>query len=398
MNGISKKGFKSVLKILLLMAVVLVAAMPTAFADSSETSIGRLQGAVEGNVGQGSSFYIMKFSPDGTMALTKQFSSDNITETKKWVLEGDLLTLISNPGDKINDFDGLAIKRVDAGTFTVAIGDKTLSLKTWNGAVSWIHLILVLLVLIGINELCRFFQIPTTILYFIIPIVLIPYWMNSGITHWFRWIKLYSVVFAAVWFTLVRFTKLGEYKFAKFIASAILCVNIGEAVAQDFSVGYVPNMLNAIGGLLNIVTLSRWEAIGPDKSKEKDMVWPGMTTFWIIAYDIWNWTFVYLNFPEHAAYHLMVLLACTLPSIFIKKGTWLQARAFTLAGWMIYLFTFQTFIDASVVPLPRTGNLMLFMGLLSFGANVVYAAFHFRWRFTGKAPKTLQVGQNPSVI
>lgn len=390
-------AFKRTLSLMLMVTMLMIAAMPLAFAEGSSMPK-QIQGAIEGGKGQGSSFYIMKFAEDGTMSLTKQFSGNNLTETKKYLVEGNQLMLTGEVGNQITEFDNRSITIESEGVYSIQIGEKLLVLKTLNGAVSWIHLILVLLVLMGINELCRYFKIPTVILYFIIPIVLIPYWMNSGITHWFRWVKLYSVVFAAVWFTLVRFTKLGEYKFAKFIASAILCVNIGEAVTQDFSMGYMPNVLNAIGGVFSIITLSRWEAIGPDNTKEKDMIWPGMTVFWIIAYDIWNWTFVYLNFPEHASYHLVVLLACTLPSIFIKKGTWLQARGFTLAGWMIYLFTFQGFIDSNIVALPRNETLMLTMGLLSFGSNVIYAVLHFRWKLTGKAPKSLEVGQNPSVI
>jgi hypothetical protein len=398
MKDLWNSALKKCLAMFLMVVMMMSVAMPVAFAEGSDVSIGRLQGAIEGGTGQGSSFYIMKFNEDGSLEFTKQFSGNNITETKSWALNGEQLEIASNSGNQIADFDNKQITKVDEGTYTVQIGEKLLTLKTWNGSVSWSHLILVILVLIGINELCRYFKIPTVILYFIIPIVLIPYWLNSGITHWFRWVKLYSVVFAAVWFTLVRYTKLGEYRFAKFIAAAILGINIAEAVTQDFTMGYLPNVLNAIGGVLNIITLSRWEGIGPDNTKEKDMVWPGMTTFWIVAYDIWNWTFVYLNFPEHAAYHMMVLLSCTIPSLFIKKGTWLQARAFTLAAWMIYLFTFRGFIDANVVPLPRNYGLMLFVGLLSFGFNVVYAFLHFRWQFTGQAPNKLEVGQNASVL
>lgn len=396
---LSKKlNVKKVMAMLMVLLLTITAVAPSVFANPDSEGLGRWQGAFEGGRGEGSSFYIFKFAENGTVELTKQFSGDNITETKQWQLNGDQLVIQSASGDVLTDFDGTPLVRTSDKVFETDVTGHHLKIDKWSGSVAWIHLILVLVVLIAINEICRRYKLPTVILYFIIPIVLIPYWMNSGISHWFRWVKLYSVVFAAVWFTLVRYTKLGEYKFAKFVASLILCVNIGEAVTQDFSLGYMPNVLNAIGGVLNILTLSRWEAIGPDKTKEKDMVWPGMTTFWIVAYDIWNWTFVYLNFPEHASYHMMVLLACTLPSVFIKKGTWLQARAFTLAGWMIYLFTFQPFIDASVVALPRNEILMLTAGGLSFVSNVVYAYFHFKWQFTGKAPKNLEVGQSPSVI
>ncbi len=388
-----KRRSVRVLGILLLSLLCICMVMQNVLAEPG-TNLGRWQGVVEGETGEGSTFFIFKFRDNGSVEITKQLSGNTIVEEKAWLLEGNTLQIISNNQVNIKDFEDNPLIRKDDHTFVFKIGEKDIEVEKWNGFIAWIHLCLVLILLIALNEICRHFKIPAIVFYFIIPIVLIPFWMNSGISHWFRWVKLYSVVFAAVWFTLVRFTKLGQYKFAKYIAAAILCINIAEAVVQDFSMGYVPNVLNAVGGILSIITLTKWQQIGPDNTAVKDMTWPAMTTFWIIAYDIWNWTFVYLNFPEHAAYHLMVLLSCTIPSIFIKKGTWLQARAFTLAGWMIYLFTFRHFIDSSIVVVPRGYFLMLAAGILSIGSNAIYAYFHFRWKFFKKAPSKLQVGQN----
>lgn len=249
---------------------------------------------------------------------------------------------------------------------------------------SVLHLFLVLIALLALNELFRRFKWATLFAFVALPIVLIPVWFNSEIDHWFRWVKLYSVVFAVIWFTLFRFTKLGEKNFAKFIAAAFLAVNIAEAVTQDFSMLRIPNALNAVAGILSIITLSGWKGIIPDRNcKEQDMVWPEMTLFWIIAYDIWNWTFVYLNFPEHASYHIMVLLACTIPAFF-KRSLWLQARAFTLGAWMMYLFTFQPFIDNHIVWLPDHSIFLWLAASLSLGANGLYAILHFRRKFAQK--------------
>jgi len=49
-----------------------------------------------------------------------------------------------------------------------------------------------------------------------------------------------------------------------------------------------------------------------------------MTIGWILAYDIWNITFVYLNFPNTVLFTAMVVLAPTLAAVFIKPGTWMQ--------------------------------------------------------------------------
>ena len=138
-----------------------------------------------------------------------------------------------------------------------------------------------------------------------------------------------------------------------------------------------------------------------DSKKPQDMLWPAMIIGCIITYDLWNVCFVYLNFPNTVAYtFLAVIPAPTIAAIFIKKLTWLQARAYTLAIYMIYVVT-STMWDSDltfVTPLPRNQVVVwIFVGL-SLGSNVIYAFLHFRYRITKKAPQKINVGQNVSVI
>jgi hypothetical protein len=356
-------------------------------------NVGKLQGNMEGNYGEGDSFFALDFKTDGTVIVKKQFSGKNVSEEKTWNLNGTSIEINNKEGSQISDFDGKLLKFVKSETYSVEIGSKTVLFRENHKGLSLMHLIGILLGLMFLNEVFRRYKWVAYIFFGLVPLLMIPLWMDSGIVAWFRWLKLYSVVTACVWFVALRYTKLGTYKFAVFVAAAFLGVNIFEAVAQDFSLGYLPNTLNAIAGILSVITLSKWKNIGPDNSKHKDMVWPAMTMFWIIAYDIWNFTFVYLNFPAHAAFHFMVLLSCTLP-ILPKRGAWLQARAFTLGIWMMYLFTFGSFVDSAIVELPRNYNLMLFFGVLSLVVNLAYAIYHFRYVLTGKAPKNFRVGQD----
>ena len=126
------------------------------------------------------------------------------------------------------------------------------------------------------------------------------------------------------------------------------------------------------------------------------MLWPAMIIGCIIAYDLWNVCFVYLNFPNTVAYtFLAVIPAPTIAAIFIKKLTWLQARAYTLAIYMIYVVTSSMFeSDLSfVTPLPRSLLVVwIFVGL-SLGSNAVLAVLQWRYRLFGIAPKKLEVGQ-----
>ncbi len=70
------------------------------------------------------------------------------------------------------------------------------------------------------------------------------------------------------------------------------------------------------------------------------MVWPGMTIFWIIAYDIWNIVYVYLNFPGSTSAQLMVILACTIPALFIKKGYMVAGKRIYFSSMVYVLFYF----------------------------------------------------------
>jgi hypothetical protein len=68
----------------------------------------------------------------------------------------------------------------------------------------------------------------------------------------------------------------------------------------------------------------------------------------------------------------MVILACTIPALFIKKGTWLQARAFTLAAWFMYYFTVPRFTEQMELLVPRSYNIMLAVAVVSIAANLIY--------------------------
>jgi Family of unknown function (DUF5692) len=355
---------------------------------------GKWQTIIEGDVGSGDTFIIFDFTSDGKVELTKQASAINLAEEKTWILVDGGIQIQGNEGDQIDEFNDKVLTKIDDETFQWKENGSNIQILKYHSVFPWVHLFIFFILLIVLNELSRRYKYVSILLYCIIPIAFLPIWMNSDISLWFKWAKLFSPIIASVWFIVVSHTKLGTKNWAKFLVAAILIINIFEAVAQDFSVGFLPNILNALGGILSIITLSRWKAIGPDNSKERDSLWPGMTLFWIVAYDIWNITFVYLNFPDLVTINVAVLLACTLPAIFIKKGTWLQARAFTLSIFMIYYFTFEPFVNANMIPAPRNYSLMLIMGGLSLGANLIYAVLHFRWKLFKKAPLKLEVGQN----
>ncbi|WP_028114392.1 MULTISPECIES: DUF5692 family protein [Ferrimonas] len=370
---------------MMLMLLLTPAAMATDLegVDFQDQLVGQIwQGTMDGDPGQGSLFFRMEFAADNQVTVTKQYGGHNVVEQKRWQVQDQQLTITSSSGQIIDDFDDVSMPMVAVDRFLYEKGNKKFTGHKWVQVRAYAHVLFVLIGLMVMNEICRRYKWPTVVIFFVLPIVLIPLWASYGVSYWFKWVKLYSVVGACVLFTLIRYTKVGEMKWAKFCAAGFLALNISEAVLQDFSMGYTANVLNAIGGIFSIITLTGWAQIQAAKTKDKDMVWPAMTTFWIIAYDVWNFAFVYLNFPGSATAQFMVLTAATIPSLLITKGTWLQARAFTLALSFMYYFTNPAMYESNVVMLPRNDELMLAIGFLSFLLNTILfiQVYGAKWR------------------
>ena len=82
--------------------------------------------------------------------------------------------------------------------------------------------------------------------------------------------------------------------------------------------------------------------------RQKDMLWPDMTWCFILAYDIWNFQYTYLNLPTHSWYcGFALLLAPTVANALWNKGGWIQNRANTLALWCMFAQVFPLFQDGS---------------------------------------------------
>lgn len=79
------------------------------------------------------------------------------------------------------------------------------------------------------------------------------------------------------------------------------------------------------------------------------MLWPDMIWMFIIAYDVWNFQYTYLNLPTHAWFcGVALLLAPTFANALWNKGGWIQNRANTLALWCMFAQVFPLFQDASI--------------------------------------------------
>lgn len=405
-----KNSFSSrrVFQVLLVALIAFMGTLDSVFAQGLPGDHGRWIGTLEGSMvdSQGSGLvYDFQFKEDGTVDVEKSLTVSKLKQTFNWTMDGENIVLSGDASGPIGELSDRTINYIDETRyeFKHVDGITDVEIRKSKPFWSWMHLVFLFVVLMVGNELSRYYKGVSYLLYFILPIALIPHWMKAGFDGWFRWIKLYSAVAGSVFTMIFRFHNIDGKTWAKFVVMLILAINIAEAVLQDFSQPDLPNLINGIAGVLCMITISRWKGVKRDEQKPHDMLWPGMTTFWILAYDIWNITFVYINFPNTVAFSFIVLLAPTVAAIWIKKGTYLQARAFTLAIYMMYLFSFKAFADNSlgltfVIPMPRSEGLVMAMALVSLAMNVVYFVLHYRWRFTGKAPSNIEVGQSESVL
>lgn len=190
-------------------------------------------------------------------------------------------------------------------------------------------------------------------------------YMNS----WFHYAKLYAATAGCIGFMMLKYKwSIGKTEWFKVFPFAIVAANILIAVASDFEsaikgamsvdgwwlssenvwlYGGWWNWLNGIAGIINIFCMTGWWGIYASKDK-KDMLWPDMIWLYILAYDVWNFQYTYLNLPTHAWYcGLALLLAPTVANALWNKGGWIQNRANTLALWCMFAQVFPLFQDAS---------------------------------------------------
>ncbi len=196
---------------------------------------------------------------------------------------------------------------------------------------------------------------------------------------WFHYAKLYAATAGCIGFMLLKYkTSIGKTEWFKCWPFIIVAINILIAVGSDFEsaikgahalattgsaywyssegvwlYGGWWNWVNGIAGILNIFCMTGWWGIYSSKKKD-DMLWPDMTIWFIVAYDLWNFTYTYLNLPTHSWYcGFALLLAPTFANAFWNKGGWIQNRANTLAIWCMFaqvLPLFQISGRFSVLP------------------------------------------------
>ncbi len=249
--------------------------------------------------------------------------------------------------------------------------------------------------LIILNEIGRRTKAGGMLIFVIIPSLLTVYFIlahvglfggssNPTVAYmdgWFHYFKLYAADIGCVGFMMIKYKwGIGKEKWFAWFPWAIVAANILIAVVSDmesalaaysitgdfsgawwasnegvFIYGGWWNILNAIAGVINIFCMTGVVNLYTSKDKHhSDMLWPDMTIWFIVAYDIWNFEYTYLNLPTHSWYcGVALLLAPTVANALWNKGGWIQNRANTLAIWCMFAQVVPTFqISKAFTALP----------------------------------------------
>lgn len=246
--------------------------------------------------------------------------------------------------------------------------------------------VLVFAALVIVNEIARRSKAGGIFCFAVVPAALTIYfiaiaigakagaeWAVNNQTHiymngWFHYAKLYAATAGCIGFMMLKYKwSIGKKDWFKVFPFVIVAINILIAVGSDFEsavkggfsggwwlssenvwiYGGWWNWLNGIAGLINIFCMTGWWGIYTSKNKQ-DMLWPDMTWCYILAYDIWNFEYTFINLPSHSWYcGLALLLAPTFANAFWNKGGWIQNRANTLALWCMFAQVFPLFLDDS---------------------------------------------------
>ena len=240
-------------------------------------------------------------------------------------------------------------------------------------------------------------------LFVVVPIALTIFWWphstaGTASAGWFPIVKQYSALAGSLCLVALQvFPRLRHNRWYLIIPPAILAVNIAEAVVRDFqcygihgvdpSQGMVTwggpwNIMNGIAGILNLLAISGWVGIFVSKGKERALVWGDLTIGWIIAYDLWNFAYVYNCLADRAWYSGVALLAaCTIPALMtFGRGAWIQYRAYTLTLWSAVVLTFPHFMHDSMFAHRSSHNpwALLIVSAVALIANVWMFVAHVR--------------------
>lgn len=179
--------------------------------------------------------------------------------------------------------------------------------------------------------------------FLVLPALLSIFWSQSSTDfNWFQWAKVYSVSLGASGVVALRAHRIEKWGWGFPLIIALLVLNIIEAILSELQNGLSLNILAAV---LLLLCMPGPTAVRIANYKGHREVHYPVSLNWIIAYTLWNFTFVYQatvgpEGPGGSAGFAVAHLGVPLLIMWRNPARWAQARAFGLAILMFWRFTF----------------------------------------------------------
>ena len=201
----------------------------------------------------------------------------------------------------------------------------------------WIVLAIIIVSLIT-HQISRSPLIVALIFFLVFPIGLSIYWTVAGIdAYLFQYAKVYSVSLGALLVTALRYKNWINFSWLRLLGYLLLIINILEAMLTEAAGG---GIINVIAGSLLILCQAFPNQIFIDPEDKSRHLRYALGTGWIIAYTIWDFTFVYgLTAPNGFTGESAAFAICHLAVPLLLMGQsgnlYMQARVYSLSLFMM---------------------------------------------------------------
>jgi len=228
-------------------------------------------------------------------------------------------------------------------------------------------------ILILFTDMIRRYAFLAWTVILVIPVLYFPFWLQHDKITYFFSLKFPLVLLGAVWFLMLRYTRLGNRKWPLVFLYSLTIINILAAVYHDYQSGYY---LNTIAGVLLIFSFPNFNHIEiKGEYNKKELTW-NIPFFWIFCYTLWNWSFCYSNwFLERKSMALILLV-----SIFfgiIKRKRWLEMRYYSLFLYMLTFYYDITFFRELHGPVSLNKELINFFQYTSLVCTFLYTIYFY---------------------